>query len=144
MNELLKKAKEVAGRVKDVTGEKVGQAKEFFGDVSEVVKLEWEIAECKNNLNKLLFEYGKACYYEEESSEEEKAQLKSEIIELEAVINMLEASVRKIKEEAEKKAAENEEKQKEVEKNVVYCTNCGKKFNAKEKFCSKCGNKLTK
>ena len=138
MNEILKKAKEVADKAMNVASEKVDQAKEFFGDVSEVVKLEWEIAENKNNLDKLLLEYGKACYYEN-ASEEEKEELKATIIEIEAAINMLEISVKTIKEDAEKKAVE-----KEIEKNIVFCTNCGKQYKEKEKFCSKCGNKLNK
>ena len=138
MSDLLKKAKEATDKIKAVAGEKVDQAKGFFGDVSEVVKLEWEIAENKNTLDKLLFEYGKVCYYEN-VSDDEKAELKATIVEIEAAINMLETSVKKFKEEMEQKAAE-----KEVAKNIVFCTNCGRQFNEKENFCCKCGNKLKK
>lgn len=138
MGEMFKKVKEAADRAKDFAEEKVGQAKNFFGDVSEVVKLELEIVENKNTLEKLLLEYGKVCYYDN-GSEEEKVQLKDKIIEVESVISMLETTVKTIKEEAEKKAAE-----KEAEKNTVFCTNCGKEYKDKEKFCSRCGSKLNK
>lgn len=137
MNDFLKKAKEAAGKVLDVAGEQVDKAKEFFGDAAELIKLECELAESKETRDKLLIKYGKLWY--EEASDEEKVECKETIAEVDKVIGILEASIKEFKEAAERKAAE-----KEAQKNMVFCTNCGEKYEDKEKFCSKCGTKLKK
>lgn len=138
MKYFMKKAQEAADKFVRLAEEKMDDAKTFFDEATETVKLEWEVAKKKEELNALLLEYGKLCYYEEES-EEDFAECRAALIETESAINVLVARIEEIKEEEAKKQA-----QRLVNKSTVFCTKCGKEYKGGEKFCSKCGNKLNK
>ncbi len=138
MKDFMKRAQEAADKIMTVAEEKMGQAKSFFDDVTEVARLEWQLSNKKRLFDGLLFEYGKLCYNAEADKDEVTACYNA-LVESEAEICALEAQIKEIKEEEAKKAAE-----KEAEKSTIFCTNCGKEYKNSEKFCSKCGNKLKK
>lgn len=139
MKDFKQMAQEAADKIMEAAGKTMDKAKDFVEGKTEIVKVEWELAKKKNMLDAMLYEYGKLCYYADASSTDEKTKCYSAMVEVEAEISMLEAQVAEIKAEEVKKAEE-----KEAEKNTVFCTNCGKEYKDKEKFCSKCGNKLNK
>ena len=98
MKKFMKKAGEKTEKIVNVAGKTMHKAKDFAGDVSQIVKLELELAENKKTLKKLFYEYGKSCYYNK-STEIEKAELRAKINEYESLIGILEKSIKAVKEE---------------------------------------------
>ena len=123
--DFMEKARAIADKAMEMSGEYLERGKEFIAEKAEPLKIRMEIGRLECELEALYAGYGKACYNDEPGKHTMmKAAIRERLNEIEA----LEAQLAEC-------SCENE---------AVYCRGCGYKNDSDDDFCGKCGKKLKK